>query len=119
MVRHEATEAVGAIASVESVTILQKYLHDKEDVVRESCEVALDIQEYFETDQFQVRKKEKKEGRKEGRKEGKKERKKERKKEEKERKRERKKKRACMYVCDSLLIVLWFFMLQYADGLTK
>ena len=54
MVRHEATEALGAIASKESLPLLQKYLLDKEDVVKESCAIALDIQQYFETDQFQV-----------------------------------------------------------------
>jgi len=53
MVRHEATEALGSIASKDSLPLLKKYLVDAEDVVRESCQVALDIQEYFVTDQFQ------------------------------------------------------------------
>eukprot|EP00163_Fabomonas_tropica_P017777 TRINITY_DN3152_c0_g1_i1.p1 TRINITY_DN3152_c0_g1~~TRINITY_DN3152_c0_g1_i1.p1 ORF type:complete len:311 (+),score=76.29 TRINITY_DN3152_c0_g1_i1:173-1105(+) len=46
MVRHEAAEALGAIGTPESVTVLEKYQKDNADVVRESCEVALDIHDY-------------------------------------------------------------------------
>ncbi|GLE10560.1 hypothetical protein PINS_up022706 [Pythium insidiosum] len=47
MVRHEAAEALGAIGSSECEEILQVYLKDSEQVVRESCEVALDIMDYW------------------------------------------------------------------------
>eukprot|EP01117_Protostelium_nocturnum_P017208 TRINITY_DN6973_c0_g1_i2.p1 TRINITY_DN6973_c0_g1~~TRINITY_DN6973_c0_g1_i2.p1 ORF type:complete len:352 (-),score=140.17 TRINITY_DN6973_c0_g1_i2:101-1060(-) len=53
MVRHEAAEALGAISTEETVEVLQKYLKDDHGVVRESCSVALDIHEYFHSDQFQ------------------------------------------------------------------
>jgi deoxyhypusine monooxygenase len=46
MVRHECAEALGSIASEECMEYLKNYLNDKADVVRESCEVALDIAEY-------------------------------------------------------------------------
>ena len=46
MVRHEAAEALGAIDGVDIHATLQKYLEDESAVVRESCVVALDIQEY-------------------------------------------------------------------------
>ncbi|TMW69298.1 hypothetical protein Poli38472_001454 [Pythium oligandrum] len=47
MVRHEAAEALGAIGTTECEEILQVYLKDQEQVVRESCEVALDIMDYW------------------------------------------------------------------------
>jgi len=53
MVRHEAAEALGAISSPETMKLLKFFVHDPEDVVRESCEIALDIHEYYTTDQFQ------------------------------------------------------------------
>jgi len=53
MVRHEAAEALGAIATEATVPILDQFLHDNEAVVKESCEVALDIHHYFSTDEFQ------------------------------------------------------------------
>ncbi|XP_067662890.1 deoxyhypusine hydroxylase-like [Haliotis asinina] len=53
MVRHECAEALGAIATEECMDILQKYLKDKEQVVKESCVVALDMSEYENSDQFQ------------------------------------------------------------------
>lgn len=49
MVRHEAAEALGAIGTPECEEVLQKYLEDAEQVVRESCEVALDIMDYWAT----------------------------------------------------------------------
>ncbi|OQR90599.1 deoxyhypusine hydroxylase [Thraustotheca clavata] len=47
MVRHEAAEALGAIGTPECEEILQKYVKDDQQVVRESCEVALDIIDYW------------------------------------------------------------------------
>ena len=41
MVRHEAAEALGAIANNSTLPLLIKYATDKERVGRESCEVAL------------------------------------------------------------------------------
>lgn len=53
MVRHEAAEAIGAIASSDSVPILEQYLSDEAVVVRESCVVATDITDYYASQQFQ------------------------------------------------------------------
>ncbi|KAG6611097.1 Deoxyhypusine hydroxylase [Phytophthora cinnamomi] len=47
MVRHEAAEALGAIGTTECEEILKHYLKDDVQVVRESCEVALDIMDYW------------------------------------------------------------------------
>lgn len=52
MVRHECAEALGSIASEECVKILEGYINDPVDVVRESCLVALDMYEYETSDQF-------------------------------------------------------------------
>ncbi|KAI9102397.1 armadillo-type protein [Phlyctochytrium arcticum] len=46
MVRHEAAEALGAIAQVESLPILEQYKNDKERVVRETCELAVERIKY-------------------------------------------------------------------------
>ncbi|KAK4204155.1 putative Deoxyhypusine hydroxylase [Triangularia verruculosa] len=47
MVRHEAAEALGSLGEEPGVEeTLKKFLHDKEEVVRESCIVALDMAEY-------------------------------------------------------------------------
>ncbi|KAK9246206.1 armadillo-type protein [Lipomyces tetrasporus] len=46
MVRHEAAEALGSIATDDVMPVLQKFLQDKERVVRESAVVALDMYEY-------------------------------------------------------------------------
>lgn len=43
MVRHECAEALGSIATAECRTILHCYLSDQQRVVRESCQVALDM----------------------------------------------------------------------------
>uniref|UniRef100_A0A915NZ71 Deoxyhypusine hydroxylase n=1 Tax=Meloidogyne floridensis TaxID=298350 RepID=A0A915NZ71_9BILA len=43
MVRHECAEALGSIGTEECRQILVEFLKDKERVVRESCEVALNI----------------------------------------------------------------------------
>ena len=53
MVRHECAEALGSIATKECTQILSKYLNDKEVVVKESCEVALDITDYEQSNDFQ------------------------------------------------------------------
>jgi len=53
MVRHEAAEALGAIADESSIPILKEFASDPADVVRESCEVATDIHDYYSSDQFQ------------------------------------------------------------------
>ncbi|KAA8492680.1 Deoxyhypusine hydroxylase [Porphyridium purpureum] len=52
MVRHEAAEALGAIASDECDALLHEFRHDPSAVVRESCLVALDISEYNNSDQM-------------------------------------------------------------------
>lgn len=53
MVRHEAAEALGSIGKEECLAVLQLYRADVEQVVKESCEVALDMLEYENSDQFQ------------------------------------------------------------------
>ena len=49
MVRHESAEALGAIEERwgDCELILEQFLHDKDDVVRESCVVALDAADYW------------------------------------------------------------------------
>ncbi len=47
MVRHEAAEAIGAIGDSECVALLQRFVKDSDELVRESCEVALDAVEYW------------------------------------------------------------------------
>lgn len=46
MVRHEAAEALGSIATDECLPVLQSFLNDKDEVVRDSAIVALDMYEY-------------------------------------------------------------------------
>lgn len=53
MVRHECAEALGAIATDDCFAILQKYLEDDKRVVKESCEIALDMCEYENSPEFQ------------------------------------------------------------------
>lgn len=53
MVRHEAAEALGSIGKQECLSVLQRYRQDGERVVKESCEVALDMLEYENSQQFQ------------------------------------------------------------------
>lgn len=53
MVRHEAAEALGSIGRDECLAVLCHYREDPERVVKESCEVALDMLEYENSDQFQ------------------------------------------------------------------
>lgn len=53
MVRHECAEALGAIATQDCTRILQKFLGDEKRVVKESCEIALDMCEYENSPEFQ------------------------------------------------------------------
>lgn len=53
MVRHECAEALGAIANEQCWDVLRKYLGDEKRVVRESCEIALDMCEYETSQEFQ------------------------------------------------------------------
>lgn len=52
MVRHEAAEALGSISTERCRMVLSEFLKDSADVVRESCEVALDIADYNNSDAF-------------------------------------------------------------------
>ena len=40
-VRHEAAEALGAIGTIRAIEVLREYAGDEEEIVRESCWVAL------------------------------------------------------------------------------
>ncbi|NXE30509.1 DOHH hydroxylase, partial [Ardeotis kori] len=53
MVRHECAEALGSIARPSCLETLRAFARDEERVVRESCEVALDMYEYENSAQFQ------------------------------------------------------------------
>lgn len=53
MVRHECAEALGSIATEECVKVLNEYLKDSKRVVKESCEIALDMCDYENTPEFQ------------------------------------------------------------------
>lgn len=53
MVRHECAEALGAIARPACLAALREHVTDPEPVVRESCEVALDMYEYENGQDFQ------------------------------------------------------------------
>ncbi|KAM4707443.1 deoxyhypusine hydroxylase [Discoglossus pictus] len=53
MVRHECAEALGSIAQEDCLKTLREHAKDKERVVRESCEVALDMYEYENSGDFQ------------------------------------------------------------------
>ncbi|XP_071954063.1 deoxyhypusine hydroxylase-like [Antedon mediterranea] len=53
MVRHECAEALGSIAADECLQTLQDFSQDKEVVVKESCEVALDMYQYEQSQDFQ------------------------------------------------------------------
>jgi len=51
MVRHEAAEALGSIADARITPVLQKFQLDSQRIVKESCDVALDIQDYWTSEQ--------------------------------------------------------------------
>ncbi|KAJ2718757.1 deoxyhypusine hydroxylase [Coemansia sp. Benny D115] len=53
MVRHEAAEALGSVATPEVNAILAQYINDPEPVVRDSCIVALDMFEHETSGEFQ------------------------------------------------------------------
>ncbi|KAG8594168.1 hypothetical protein GDO81_001108 [Engystomops pustulosus] len=53
MVRHECAEALGSIAQEECLKALKTHMGDLEQVVRESCEVALDMYDYENSGDFQ------------------------------------------------------------------
>jgi len=54
MVRHEAAEALGSLGDEEGVEyILKQFLDDREQVVRESVVVALDMAEFEKTGQME------------------------------------------------------------------
>ncbi|KAF9499033.1 ARM repeat-containing protein [Pleurotus eryngii] len=55
MVRHEAAEALGGIATPEVLPYLKKWMSidDSPRVVRESCQVAIDMWEYENSNEFQ------------------------------------------------------------------
>ncbi|CAK8684408.1 unnamed protein product [Clavelina lepadiformis] len=52
MVRHKCAEALGSIANETCLATLNEHLNDPSDVVRESCEVALDMYKYENSDEF-------------------------------------------------------------------
>lgn len=56
MVRHESAEALGSIATPEVLEVLRSFSKDPEQVVRESCIVALDMYDYETSEQFQYAK---------------------------------------------------------------
>ena len=49
MVRHEAAEALGAIGGVEAEEVLSRFTDHDEEVVTQSCVVALDTAEYWKS----------------------------------------------------------------------
>lgn len=53
MVRHECAEALGSIAQENCLKALRTHMGDREAVVRESCEVALDMYDYEQSGDFQ------------------------------------------------------------------
>ncbi len=53
MVRHECAEALGSIATERCLEVLEKFKLDEEQVVRESCEVALDLYKFEKGADFQ------------------------------------------------------------------
>lgn len=53
MVRHEAAEALGSIATYDVLPVLKDHLTDKDDVVRESAIVALDMYEYENSNELE------------------------------------------------------------------
>jgi len=53
MVRHEAAEALGAIGTDPTAPVLTRYQNDTDRIVRESCSVALDISEYWNSNEFE------------------------------------------------------------------
>ena len=54
MVRHEVAEALGSIGTDETNVLLESFKSDPVQVVRESIEVALDMNQYQSSDQFEL-----------------------------------------------------------------
>ncbi len=52
MVRHEAAEAIGSIAEEDCEPMLKDFAKDRDQIVRESCDVALDLVEYWNNDEI-------------------------------------------------------------------
>jgi len=52
MVRHEAAEALGSMP-VDCSSLLRKFQKDKDKIVSQSCEVALDIADYWASQEFE------------------------------------------------------------------
>lgn len=53
MVRHEAAEALGAIADSKTIVFLKGFATDPEPIVADSCVVALDMLEFERSGMFQ------------------------------------------------------------------
>jgi deoxyhypusine monooxygenase len=53
MVRHEAAEALGAVADAASVSLLKQYATDPDPIVAHSCVVALDMLEHEASGAFE------------------------------------------------------------------
>lgn len=53
MVRHEAAEALGAVADAASVALLKQYAQDPDPIVAHSCVVALDMLEHEASGAFE------------------------------------------------------------------
>lgn len=53
IVRHESIEALGSIGTETCMEIIRRYLTDDKALVRESCEVALDMCDYENSIEFQ------------------------------------------------------------------
>ena len=53
MVRHAASEALGAIVDRTAIETLSKFVDDTEPVISESCEVALDLLEWVQSREFE------------------------------------------------------------------
>jgi deoxyhypusine monooxygenase len=53
MVRHEAAEALGAVADAASVALLKQYAEDPDPIVAHSCVVALDMLEHEASGAFE------------------------------------------------------------------
>ncbi len=53
MVRHECAEALGAIGLRESIPVLERHLKDPHPEVSESCEVALDLIAWVNSDDLE------------------------------------------------------------------
>ena len=54
--RHEAAEALGAIASEDTISMLKQFANDPEPIVAHSCVVALDMLEFEKSGSFQYAK---------------------------------------------------------------